>query len=89
MLESAGDYVNLKLVSGRTVMFIGALSKLEQKLPAQFLRVHRSYIVNADLIAALSHRPGGTGVLALKSGGTVPVSRRTMPSVKDSLDVTL
>ncbi|MEO0452377.1 MAG: LytTR family DNA-binding domain-containing protein [Pseudomonadota bacterium] len=85
-VEAAGDYVNLKLVSGRVLMLSRSLSDLEKDLPPRFLRVHRSHIVNADQIASLKRRRGGTGELLLKPGDVVPVSRRAMPGLRESLE---
>ena len=84
-LEAAGDYVNLKLVSGRILMLSRTLSDLEKDLPARFLRVHRSHIVNATQISSLKRLRSGTGELLLKTGDSVPVSRRAMPGVRKSL----
>lgn len=85
-VEAAGDYVNLKLLSGRMLMLSRSLSDLEKDLPARFLRVHRSHIVNADQIASLKRLRGGTGELLLKPGDVVPVSRRAMPGLRESLE---
>lgn len=85
-LEAAGDYVNLRLVSGREVLLSASLSELESNLPSRFLRVHRSHIVNADKIVSLKPASSGTGELTLEEGATVPVSRRSMPTLKDALE---
>ena len=85
-LEAAGDYVTLKLATGRELLLSRSLSDLEKDLPATFLRVHRSHIVNSDQIKALKRLQGGTGELILNTGAVVPVSRRTMPAVRRSLE---
>lgn len=83
--KGAGDYVELVLESGQTILHSDSLNELEQILPPTFLRAHRSYIVNTALISSLQRTPSGTGVLTLENGGTVPVSRRIMPQVKERL----
>lgn len=83
--KGAGDYVELVLVAGNTVLHSDSLNELEQNLPPTFLRVHRSYIVNTALIASLQRKASGTGVVVLKNGDSVPVSRRIMPHVKERL----
>jgi hypothetical protein len=83
--KGAGDYVELVLKAGNTVLHSDSLNELEQSLPPSFLRAHRSYIVNTALIASLQRTTSGTGILTLKNGDTVPVSRRIMPQVKERL----
>lgn len=44
-LEASGDYVNIN-IAGQIVSIHATLKSIEQKLPAHFFRVHRSFIVN-------------------------------------------
>jgi DNA-binding LytR/AlgR family response regulator len=85
-LSGAGDYVELRLMDGRELLHSGSLAALEKALPAMFLRVHRSHIVNLDQIAELIRLPTGGGELRLRSGAIVPVSRRVMPQVRRALN---
>ena len=84
-LNAADDYVEVVMKDGRTLLHTGALAKLEALLPASFLRVHRSCIVNTDEIEALERDPGGSGRLILKSAEAAPVSRRILPRVRRAL----
>lgn len=84
-LNAADDYVELVFKDGRTLLHTGALAKLEAQLPANFLRVHRSCIVNTDEIEALEREAGGSGRLILKTAGEAPVSRRILPKVRRAL----
>lgn len=83
--QGAGDYVELYLASGACLLHDATLNALEESLPASFLRVHRSHIVNTDHIAALERDASGVGTLTLSDGSQVPVSRRIMPSVRSAL----
>lgn len=83
--KGAGDYVELVLKDGRVILHNGALADLEDSLPATFLRVHRSFIVNTAFVKALTRESSGTGALALTTGAEVPVSRRIMPKVRSAL----
>lgn len=83
--KGAGDYVELVLTTGETLLHNASLNELEQILPPTFLRAHRSYIVNTALISSLQRTTSGTGILTLENGKTVPVSRRIMPHVKERL----
>jgi DNA-binding LytR/AlgR family response regulator len=84
-LEAAGDYVSLHVGSGRKVLANASLTALESELPDNFIRVHRSFLVNADKIVSLKRLPQGTGELVLTAGTTIPVSRRILPQLRKSL----
>ncbi|MHA6288338.1 LytR/AlgR family response regulator transcription factor [Maricaulis sp. CAU 1757] len=84
-LKAAGDYVELHGVSGEPRLYTASLGGLESELPATFLRVHRSHIVNTAFVKALERDPGGGGRLRLTNGTTCPVSRRILPRVRNAL----
>ncbi|MEO1254175.1 MAG: LytTR family DNA-binding domain-containing protein [Bacteroidota bacterium] len=44
--ESIGDYVKVHLEAGKTLIIGETLRKLEELLPASFMRVHKSYIIS-------------------------------------------
>ncbi len=83
--KGAGDYVELFLKDGRAILHNGALAELEETLPATFLRVHRSFIVNTAFVRTLTRESSGVGALALSTGAEIPVSRRIMPKVRSAL----
>lgn len=83
--KGAGDYAELVLEDGRSLLHGVRLVELEKTLPSIFLRVHRSYIVNTGLINSLTRKPSGVGELAMANNSMVPVSRRIMPSVRTLL----
>lgn len=83
--KGAGDYVELSLIEGGTMLHSERLVELEKTLPSTFLRVHRSYIVNTAKIKSLQRKTSGVGELLLINGVAVPVSRRIMPSVRNQL----
>lgn len=75
-LEACGNYVNLHS-QGRIYPLRSTLSQLIEQLGNQgFSRVHRSFAVNHTVVAELSYEPSGDGEIRLKSGVTVPLSRR-------------
>jgi len=84
-LKAAGDYVELHFDDGTTTLYTGTLGGLESELPAAFLRVHRSHIVNTLFVSALERDAGGMGRLILGNGTEAPVSRRIMPTVRTAL----
>lgn len=53
-IEAAGSYSVFHLVGGKTMMISFHLAIIEKKLPqADFMRIHRSYIVNLRHVASL------------------------------------
>jgi DNA-binding LytR/AlgR family response regulator len=84
--KGAGDYVEIRLVGGRELLHSESLNELETRLPATFVRVHRSYIVNTAYVRALAREASGVGRLILSEGPEIPVSRRVLPKVRVALD---
>lgn len=83
--HGAGGYVEIRLADGGALLHSASLAELEESLPATFLRVHRSHLVNTAYVRTLEREPAGTGRLILASGISVPVSRRVMPKVRLAL----
>lgn len=74
-LEAARDYVCLH-VGGDRHLIRGTLKGLQEKLdPRQFVRIHRSAIVNIDRIRELQPFFHGEFILILSSGERLKVSR--------------
>jgi DNA-binding LytR/AlgR family response regulator len=74
-IHGADDYSELETADGRRHLHKKTLTTLEQMLPANFQRVHRSHIVNLHFAAVLRTDEGGKRMLALANGSSVPVSR--------------
>jgi DNA-binding LytR/AlgR family response regulator len=75
-IASAGNYVEFVLADGRRLMMRSPLSALEDELGGRgFLRTHRSWLVNAARMTALT--PEGSGDYTVKLDAIeVPLSRR-------------
>ncbi len=84
--KGAGGYCELRLTNGRTLLHAASLNDMEETLPATFLRIHRSHLVNVLFIQSLARNPSGTGTLTLTEGVDLPVSRRVMPRVREALN---
>jgi len=52
-IENIKDYVRFHLKDGRKLMSLLSLKNLDEQLPNNFMRVHRSYIVNLDEIETI------------------------------------
>ena len=75
-LQAEANYVGLH-VNGHDYLLRSTLTDfLTQLDPARFVRVHRSYAVNLDAIAAIEPLDSGDARLLMKDGSTVPCSRR-------------
>ncbi|MEM9384935.1 MAG: LytTR family DNA-binding domain-containing protein [Pseudomonadota bacterium] len=84
-IEAAGNYVILHTQAGKFMMR-STLKALESRLEGTaFLRVHRSAIVNLTQVADWQSETGGGGVLALRSGERIAVSRRLLPHLREAL----
>ena len=74
-IEACDDYVVVHGAS-RTYRLNLQLTALESRLdPAQFVRIHRSHIVNLDSVASIAPYDGSRFQVALR-GGTVIVASR-------------
>jgi two-component system LytT family response regulator len=74
-LEGSGNYVTLH-VGRSTYLLRESLSALERKLdPDQFVRSHRSAIVNVDRIRELGPWSGGEQALVLQDGTQLTIGR--------------
>ncbi len=75
-VRSAGNYVEFALRDGRRPLMRTPLSAIEAELsPRGFVRVHRSWLVNAGAMTGL--KPEGSGDYTVELGAlSVPLSRR-------------
>lgn len=78
-IESNGEYVHYHLENGKKLTANQSLSKLIATLPASFLRVHRSYIVNGQKVSGLKNRN------LLLSDIKIPISDSYFEAVKSIL----
>jgi DNA-binding LytR/AlgR family response regulator len=75
--KAAGNYVEFVLRDGRRPLMRAPMAAVEAALtPNGFLRTHRSWLVNAERVRALSPAGSGDFRLDLDCGLTVPLSRR-------------
>lgn len=85
-IESAGYYACLH-VGRDTHVLRRSLSELERELDGgQFMRVHRSIIVNLERIHKLELQDGGDYEVILRSGDRLRLSRRFRRSLLDRMN---
>ncbi|MCA6074331.1 LytR/AlgR family response regulator transcription factor [Fulvivirga sedimenti] len=74
-VESRADYIEVNL-ENEVVVSRERISKLEERLPASFIRVHRSFIVNAACVSSFSREEVVVGEKVL------PVGRKYKDNLK-------
>ena len=86
-LEADGSYVRIVCTNGKHKLVAKNLKYFENTMQgvANFVRVHRSYSVNMDEVAAYVRSDGGN--LELRSGKVIPVSRERKPAVLKYLNL--
>jgi two-component system LytT family response regulator len=84
-LEAADDYVKIHTPEGYFLKN-KTMNHFEQTLdPTQFVRSHRSYIVNVQQITRIDPYEKDNHIAILRSGAKVPVSRTGYAKLKDVL----
>lgn len=85
-LRAEGHYSIVYIASGR-VFCPWSISEAQKRLPAQFLRVHRSYLVNAARVAGFQRRKDNGYCLldGSPSLDRVPVARSRIPELRAAL----
>ncbi len=79
-IEASGIYAVLHL-EGETVLYRAALNLLEQQLPPNFVRVHRSFILNSHYVQKLKYLNNSTYQITMENGHVITSSRRYKESV--------
>lgn len=82
----ADDYVELRMVGGRSLLHAARLEGLQSQLPPNFLRIHRSVIANLAHVQRLE-RDGTRWRLHLSEGPPLPVSRSRQPALREALEI--
>ncbi len=84
--EAQDDYVSLHS-EGKAWLKHQTISNLESLLdPQQFVRIHRSYLVNLSRVARIEPYAKDSRVAILTGGAKLPVSRAGYDRLKALLD---
>jgi two-component system response regulator LytT len=84
-IKGAGIYTELHLKDGSTELHDKTLTKLADILPANFLRTHKSYIVNLDEVTHFRNLGASRYDLVLNNDVNLPVSRTKYRELKKTL----
>jgi two-component system LytT family response regulator len=84
-LEAADDYVKINTAEGYFLK-TKTMNYFEQSMdPQQFVRTHRSFIVNVQLITRIDPYEKDGHLAILKTGGKIPVSKTGYAKLKQVL----
>lgn len=87
-LEANSGSTKLWTEEGKCIDSKQSLTSLQEQLdPHQFMRVHRSFVVNLDMVSELQPAFNHTYELTLKDGSKVPVSRSYVAKAKQALGI--
>lgn len=74
-VEASSIYAELHL-SNSKVLYRTALNLLEQQLPNNFIRIHRSFIINKDYVENIKYLNNSTYMFTMKSEDVIISSRK-------------
>lgn len=84
-VQAADNYAEIVLRSGRRELLDGTLGSLMRRLPPDFARVHKSYVVRLSLVQRIRARGGSHHALELSNGDVLPVGRTHYKTVRARL----
>ena len=71
IVEGYGNFVKCRLASGRVLLTAETMKQMESQLPAsQFMRTHKSYLVNLSSVERLSGNVLLVGLREVPVGST-------------------
>lgn len=81
-IEAQGDFIRVQTAGGRTQLVRETLQSLERRMPGKFLRIHRSYVVNADHVRRLESALYGDYDVYMSDGTKLRLSRNYRARLK-------
>ena len=85
-LKAAGVYVEAYLENGKSEFLDKSMDRVMQIIPARFMRIHRSYIVDIKRLEGYRHAGGGNYEVILKNETTLPLSRQKYKDLQELLN---
>lgn len=84
--EANGYVVKIMMKNGRSELIEKPLNRLIQILPDNFIRTHRSYIVDLNEISSYKHTGGGVYEVVLKQGEHLSLSPSAYKQLQQQAD---
>ncbi|MCH6257239.1 LytTR family DNA-binding domain-containing protein [Puniceicoccaceae bacterium K14] len=85
-LSGADDYVEIATENRKRLMHYDRLDNLEKILPPNFLRIHRSHIVNISFATGTETLENGGRAIVMIDKTRYPISRRKAQVIKEAID---
>jgi ABC-type multidrug transport system fused ATPase/permease subunit len=85
-LQAFGDYIHIFTIDGKYLKE-QTMKYFENNLPLQFVRVHRSYIVNVESISRIELYERQNHLLTLKNGHQIKISITGYKLLKQKLNL--
>ena len=83
-IDAAGDYMCVH-AAGCTHILRSTMKELVARLPENFVRIHRSTIVNLSKVEVVEGLPKGEAQLQIEGGGVLKVSRNFRKEIQNLL----
>ncbi|MFH1196462.1 MAG: LytTR family DNA-binding domain-containing protein [bacterium] len=84
--KALGYIVEVHLENGKVEVTDKPLNSLEQILPLNYIRVHRSFILDINHLDHYSHKGSGVYEIYLNNGETIPLSFGSYKNLKSKLE---
>jgi DNA-binding LytR/AlgR family response regulator len=82
VISAAGNYVDIRC-KDNVYLLRASLKQLEETLPErQFVRVHRSHLVNLSALSHITKTAAGNGSVVMRGGHVVPISKKYRCALK-------
>ncbi len=78
-------YSEIHTKSDSIEIYDKSLKMIEKLLPDNFLRIHKSYIVNLESVVSFQIKSGGKYKMVVKNGNELPVSRNKIKDIRHIL----
>ena len=86
-IRADGDYSEVRLVDGRSELHDKSLAALMAVLPPDFVRCHRSFLVNLRYVRSLHAGSGSRYWLVMANGKELPVGRAHVSGLRRELGI--
>ncbi|CAM2070484.1 Response regulator transcription factor [Sulfidibacter corallicola] len=85
-IQGAGPYSELYSSDAAPMLHDKSLERLEKVLPPNFERIHKSYIVNMNVVESLISGRGSRYAAVLRNGERLPIGRTRYKQLKQRFD---
>ena len=84
-LKAAGNYTEAHKKDGTWELDQRGLKQMLDELPGSFIRIHRSYAVNLEMVRSIKSAPGSRYTLLLDGNVELPIGRSYVAALRDRL----